>query len=141
MNIRNLHITDLTKSNFRTQFFQLLNTTELDEQHAIYVFNSRKEYVVTFVGTESGIPIATASLVKERKFIRGGMLYGHIEDVVVHSEHQGKGLGTEMMKYAMHYAERFCGRVVLECEKTLEQFYHKWEFETFGIAMKRIVTD
>ena len=50
------------------------------KKKALNVFDDRRD-VVTFVGTENDLPIATVSLVLERKFIRDGMRYGHIEDV------------------------------------------------------------
>ena len=95
MNIRYLHKQDLLNAKFRTHFFELLDTTELEEEMALFVFMKRGEFAKTFVGTDDqDLPIATVSLVLERKFIRGGMLYGHIEDVNVHPNHQTHGFKT-----------------------------------------------
>lgn len=136
MNVRNLKKTDIYNTKFRTQFFELLNTY-YDQATAISVFNQRNGFVITFVGTDDeDMPIATASLVLERKFIRGGMTYGHIEDVNVHPKYQHQGLGTEIVKYAMQYAQTHCGRVVLECEPELQEFYQKHGFKTYAVAMK-----
>lgn len=139
MNIRDLHRTDLCNTEFRTLFFQLLQAPVLDEDLALECFERRRDLVITFVGTDDqDMPIATVSLVLERKFIRGGMLYGHIEDVNVSPEHRHEGLGTEIMKHAMLFAKRYCGRVVLECSLHLQLFYETHGFKVHSIAMKQI---
>ncbi len=143
MDIRNLHRTDLCNPEFRTQFFQLLQAPVLDEELALFCFEKRKGSVMTFVGIgdvgteDQDMPIATVSVVLERKFLRGGMAYGHIEDVNVSPNHRHEGLGTEIMTYAMQFTKRYCGRVVLECKPHLESFYQTHGFITHSIAMRQ----
>lgn len=140
MKICRLARPNLYDQKFRTQFFELLDTDELDEEKALSMFHWRRGYYfVTFIGLdENNMPIATASIILEPKFIRGGAWYGHIADVKVHKNYQGKGLGTEIMKHVMDYAEQNCNRVVLECEPHLEAFYQTHGFKTIGIAMKKV---
>lgn len=139
MDIRNLTKEDMCNEQFRHQFCELLNTELLDQATAMFVFSDRyRESVKTFVGTDDqNMPIATVSLVLERKFIYGGMLNGHIEDVAVLPNYRCKGLGTEIVKYAMEFAKRHCKRVVLECKKSLEPFYEIHGFATHSIAMRQ----
>ncbi len=120
----------------------MLDTELLDQPTAIFVFNQRndgnRENVKTFVGTDDNdMPIATVSLILERKFIYGGMLNGRIEDVAVHPDHRHEGLGTEIMEHTMEYAKSVCERVVLECKRGLETFYQTHDFKTHSIAMRQ----
>lgn len=136
MKIRQLYREDLLNPKFRTQFFQLLDTTELSQDEALIVFDDRRD-VVTFVAVENDLPIATASVVLEHKFIRGGMKYGHIEDVNTHPHHRGQGIGPEILEHALKWADLPCGKLILECQPGLEQFYALHGFKTTGITMKR----
>jgi glucosamine-phosphate N-acetyltransferase len=142
MVIRQLTKHDLANDQFRTQFFKLLHTELLDQETTISVFNKRQDHIITFVIVDNDLPIATASLLLEWKFIHGGMLYGHLEDVATHPNHRLKGIGTKIVEHTMKYAEAICGKVVLECKQELQEFYEKHGFQlqkqTLGNSTVRV---
>lgn len=49
--------------------------------------------------------VGSATLVVERKFLRGGGMVGHVEDVVVHPRMQGKKLGVSLLKVLTQLGE------------------------------------
>ena len=47
-------------------------------------------YTVVVVDDAEDRVVATATLLAERKFVHGGRLCGHVEEVVVHRDYQGR---------------------------------------------------
>lgn len=73
--------------------------------------------------------VATATCVKEHKFIHEGSLIFHIEEVCVKKEHRGKGYGKIVMDETIKLA-RSSGayKVVLSCSDENVSFYEKCGF-------------
>ena len=68
--------------------------------------------------------VGTASLIVEQKFIHGGGLVGHIEDVAVHKDHWRKGIGTAMVDQLTKLASSMrCYKVILNCFDEFVPFY------------------
>ncbi|GAB0496816.1 hypothetical protein MMPV_008137 [Pyropia vietnamensis] len=81
---------------------------------------------------------ATATLLVERKLIRGGASVGHIEDVVVDARFRGKGLGRRMMDALTDEARRRgCYKVILDCAESNVPFYERCGYATKELQMVR----
>lgn len=73
--------------------------------------------------------IGTATLVLENKFIHRGGIIGHVEDVAVHKEYQGKGVGLALISKLVQVGESLgCYKLILDCKPELENFYNHFEF-------------
>ncbi|MBA7523015.1 hypothetical protein ES705_15138 [subsurface metagenome] len=76
-----------------------------------------------------GEVIGATSLLIEQKFIHEGGKVGHIEDVCIKKEYEGKGIGSALVKKAIEYAKKFdCYKVILDCKDNLVPFYEKLDF-------------
>ena len=73
--------------------------------------------------------VGTATLLIEQKFIRHGGFCGHIEDVAVHPEYQGQGIGKSLVQRLIDVAKkRGCYKMILDCSEELVPFYKKVGF-------------
>jgi len=80
--------------------------------------------------------IATGSLIVEKKFIHNRGLVGHIEEISVAKEHQGKKLGLKMIQAIDSIAKNLgCYKTILDCGPKNEPFYIKCGFKNSGIEM------
>ena len=76
--------------------------------------NSQDCHVFVAVTPEGKI-IGCATLVVEQKFIRHGGKCGHIEDVSVNKDCEGKGVGSAVVRKAVEFAKKFgCYKVILD---------------------------
>lgn len=81
---------------------------------------------------------ATATLLVERKLIRGGASAGHIEDVVVDAQFRGAGLGRRMIDALTDEAcRRGCYKVILDCAESNVPFYERCGYATKELQMVR----
>lgn len=93
-----------------------------------------RELVVAVDG--DGSVLGTASLVLERKLIRGGALCGHIEDVVVSDKARGRGLGRRLVTHLTDIARtRGCYKVILDCAENNVAFYERCGFKRKEVQM------
>ncbi|KAH8803300.1 glucosamine 6-phosphate N-acetyltransferase-like protein [Xylogone sp. PMI_703] len=80
--------------------------------------------------------VGTGALIVERKFIHHLGLVGHIEDIAVARDQQGKKLGIKLIK-ALDYiaAQVGCYKTILDCSEANEGFYVKCGFKRAGLEM------
>ncbi len=92
----------------------------------------------TFVAVEpSGQVIGATTLLVEQKFIHRGGLVGHIEDVVVRKGHEGKGVGSSLVKEAIEKAKEFgCYKCILDCKEGLVGFYEALGLKRRDVGMR-----
>lgn len=115
------------------------NITEGRFSQAKEIHSSRKHYGFrTYVAVNDNKEVVgTASLLLERKFLRGGKYVAHIEDVAVHPDHQGLGIGTALVEYCIAEAKRYnTYKVILDCTPKLAEFYTKMGFRNSGVQMR-----
>jgi len=76
------------------------------------------------------------TLLLEPKLIHNGSSVLHIEDVIVHPEHQRKGLGKMMMDKAKQIAvDNNCYKIILDCTEQNKKFYESCGFSSKQIQM------
>ena len=77
------------------------------------------------------------------RIVGDGAIYLHISDVIVHPDHQRKGIGKMIMTALMAWADEVAGQntnIGLMCSKGREKFYAELGFierpnEKFGAGM------
>lgn len=60
------------------------------------------DYFTIVIEDAQGVPVASGTILVERKFIRGCGLVGHIEDIVVDAGQRGKNLGRKIIDQLTH---------------------------------------
>jgi glucosamine-phosphate N-acetyltransferase len=111
---------------------------DLTPEEALRIWKDRETGgVFTLVAEIDGAIVGTASLIIELKFIHRGGKVGHVEDVGVHSEHAGKGIGTELVRRLTEIAaERGCYKVILNCQDRLLPFYGRIGYRRHDNGMR-----
>ena len=121
------------------EYYQMIN--EFRKTHFTYEqFIKTLAYMNThseiWLLMENNTMAATGTVLFEQKFIHDNLFLGHIEDICVKNQHQGKGYGKKMINKLVQRAnEKGCYRVILDCSPEVKDFYQKCGFEVRGIQM------
>ncbi|KAF2027508.1 acyl-CoA N-acyltransferase [Setomelanomma holmii] len=92
-------------------------------------------YLLCITDASSKI-VGTGALIVERKFIHQLGLVGHIEDIAVAKDQQGKKLGLRIIQALDFVAEKVgCYKTILDCSEANEGFYVKCGFKRAGLEM------
>ncbi|KAL9048632.1 MAG: hypothetical protein Q9162_007623 [Coniocarpon cinnabarinum] len=93
-------------------------------------------YYLIVVLDGEGQVVGTGALVVERKFIHGLGLVGHIEDIAVAKNQQGKKLGLRIIECLDKVGEAVgCYKTILDCSEANEGFYVKCGYKRAGLEM------
>ena len=136
--IRKLQKKDI-HNGFLSSLDSLRKTSDLKPKKANMIFDkiSKNPHQITYVAIKNKEIIGTASILIEQKFIHDGGKVGHIEDVAVKREFQGKGVGQKIVSELLKYAERQgCYKTILDCTDELTQFYEKIGFKKHSNSMR-----
>jgi len=129
--IRELRKDDLWNG-FLTTLDSLRKASDIDRNKAEEVFdkiNSNSDHIIAVAELDGKI-IGSITLLIEPKFIHGGGLVGHIEDVVIDKNFQGQKIGEKIMKYLLEFAKnRGCYKTILDCTDDVKPFYEKLGFK------------
>jgi len=98
------------------------------------------EYFLLVIRDEKREPgkrvVGTGALVVERKFIHNLGLVGHIEDIAVAKDQQGKKLGLRIIEALDAIAAAVgCYKTILDCSEANEGFYVKCGYKRAGLEM------
>ncbi|TVY54734.1 Glucosamine 6-phosphate N-acetyltransferase [Lachnellula cervina] len=86
--------------------------------------------------------VGTGTLLVERKFLFKLGIQGHIEDIGIKADQQGKGLGLKMLKALDSIAKDVgCYKTILDCSAKNEGFYVKCGYEKAGTEMQHYFDD
>jgi glucosamine-phosphate N-acetyltransferase len=136
--IRKLQKKDLFNG-FLQSLDSLRKASDLNPKKAEAIFNKLEENPneVIYVAVKNGQVIGSASIIIEQKFIHSGGKVGHIEDVVVASEFQGKKIGQRIVKALLEYAQKKgCYKTILDCTDEIIPFYQKIGFKRHSNSMR-----
>jgi len=83
-------------------------------------------YILVVVSRDTDRIVASGGVFIERKFLRGLGRVGHIEDIAVSREMQGKKLGLRIIQALTHISEGVgCYKTILNCNDTnIRAFHH-----------------
>ena len=129
--IREIEEDDLEKGFLETLDF-LRNASGLDKNKSKEILKKIKQNPnhIIYVAIDNKKIVGSTTLLIEQKFIHGGGLVGHIEDVVVRKDYEGKGIGMKLVISLLDVAkQRKCYKTILNCEDSLKQFYEKIGFK------------
>jgi glucosamine-phosphate N-acetyltransferase len=137
----NIQIRELTAHDLSEGFLEslaMLSEVRLTPEQALEVLRQRQRAGVrTFVAGVQGRVVGTASLLLEQKFIHGGGWVGHIEDVAVLGEYQGRGIGSALVRHAVEASrQRGCYKVILDCFEHLVDFYGRLGFRPHNRGLR-----
>ena len=136
--IREIEKGDLEKG-FLESLDSLRKASDLELGKAQEIFDKIKSNPnhKIFVATVYEKVVGSTTLFIEPKFIHKGGLVGHIEDVVVAKEFQGKGIGEKLIEASLDFAKNSgCYKTILECSDDVKPFYEKIGFKKHSNAMR-----
>lgn len=139
MEIRRLMYEDIGED-FLTTLAALRDTRlTVEEARRLYgtarSFHDWPQFGTVFVAADGPRIVGAGTLLVERKFIRQGGIVGHIEDVAVHPEWQGKGVGKLIVDALIGEARTVgCYKIILDCSADLVTFYGRFGFYTHDNA-------
>ena len=92
---------------------------------------------IIHVAEFKGKIVGSTTLLIEQKFIHGGGKVGHIEDVVVSKEFEGKGIGMLLVMSLVTIAKsNNCYKTILDCQDELISFYERIGFKQESNQMR-----
>lgn len=136
--IRKLQRKDIYNG-FLLSLDSLRKSSNIKPKKANTIFDkiSKNTHQVIYVAIQDSKIIGSASILIEQKFIHDGGKVGHIEDVSVRKEFQGKGVGQKIVTALLKYAQRQgCYKTILDCTDDLIPFYEKIGFKRHSNSMR-----
>ena len=136
--IREIRENDLQNGFLETLDF-LRKASDLDESKAKEILEKIKQNSnqIIQVAIDDKKIVGCITLLIEQKFIHDGGLVGHIEDVVVRKDYEGKGIGMKLVTSMLEYAKRKnCYKTILDCKDDVKQFYERIGFKHESNGMR-----
>lgn len=136
--IRKLQRRDIYNG-FLLSLDSLRRSSHIKPKKANSIFDkiSKNTDYVIYVAEYNGEIIGATTLLIEQKFIHDGGKVGHIEDVVVRKEFQGKGVGKKIVISLLKYAQKKgCYKTILDCSDELVPFYESIGFKRHSNSMR-----
>jgi len=129
----------ILKNGFLETLDFLRNASDLDKNKANGNFkkNKTKSNHIIYVAIDNKKIVGSTTLLIEQKFIHDGGLVGHIEDVVVRKDYEGKGIGIKLVTSLLERAkEKNCYKTILDCKDDVKQFYERIGFKRESNGMR-----
>ena len=129
--IRELKEDDIQKGFLKT-LDTLRQTSSITQEKALEIFKEIKTNPkhIIIIAELNGEIIGTTTLLVEPKFIHQGGKVGHIEDVVVRKEFQGRKIGQKIIKFVLQIAKnKGCYKTILDCSDDVKSFYEEIGFK------------
>jgi len=136
--IREIEEGDLENGFLETLDF-LRNASGLDKNKAKEILKKIKQNTnhIIYVAIDDKKIVGSTTLLIEQKFIHDGGLVGHIEDVVVRKDYEGKGIGIKLVTSILECAkEKNCYKTILDCKDDVKQFYERIGFKHESNGMR-----
>ena len=136
--IREIKENDLENGFLETLDF-LRKASDLDKNKAKEILEKIKQNPnqIIQVAIDDKKIVGCITLLIEQKFIHDGGLVGHIEDVVVRKDYEGRGIGMKLVTSMLEYAKRKnCYKTILDCKDDVKQFYERIGFKHESNGMR-----
>ena len=136
-------IRDIVESDIENGFLESLdhlrNASNLDREAAINILKSiiiNPDHIIQVAEIDGKI-VGSTTLLIEQKFIHNAGRVGHIEDVVVSKEFEGRGIGIKLVTSLLEIANtRKCYKTILDCKDELIPFYERIGFKQESNQMR-----
>jgi glucosamine-phosphate N-acetyltransferase len=127
----------LEESDYDKNYLQLLSQlTEIghiSQNDFSEILGKILSQIWVFEDTNANKIVASASIFLEQKFIHGGGIVAHLEDVVVDQSYRGNQLGQKLIANIVEKArESGAYKIIADCKPELLSFYSKNGFEKKG---------
>ena len=136
--IRKIEEGDLENGFTETLDF-LSDTNKIDKNNIKEILKKIKQnpnHIINVAIDDKKI-VGSITLLIEQKFIHEGGLVGHIEDVVVRKDYEGKGIGMMLVTSMLERAkEKNCYKTILDCKDDVKQFYERIGFKRESNCMR-----
>ena len=136
--IREIEDGDLEKGFLETLDF-LRKASDIDKNKANEILKKIQQnsnHIINVAVDDNKI-VGSTTLLIEQKFIHDGGLVGHIEDVVVRKDYEGKGIGIKLVTSLLERAkEKNCYKTILDCKDDVKQFYERIGFKRESNGMR-----
>ena len=136
--IREIEENDLEKGFLESLDF-LRKASDIDKNKAKEILEKIKQNPnhIIHVAVDDNKIVGSTTLLVEQKFIHDGGLVGHIEDVVVRKDYEGKGIGIKLVMSMLERAkEKNCYKTILDCKDDVKQFYERIGFKRESNGMR-----
>ena len=136
--IREIEENDLEKGFLESLDF-LRKASGIDKNKAEEILKKIKQNTnhIIHVAVDDNKIVGSTTLLVEQKFIHDGGLVGHIEDVVVRKDYEGKGIGIKLVMSMLERAkEKNCYKTILDCKDDVKQFYERIGFKHESNGMR-----
>jgi len=136
--IREIEEDDLEKGFLESLDF-LRKASDIDKNKSKEILKKIKQNtnLIIHVAVDDNKIVGSTTLFIEQKFIHYGGLVGHIEDVVVRKDYEGKGIGIKLVMSLLEYAkEKNCYKTILDCKDDVKQFYERIGFKRESNGMR-----
>ncbi|KAJ4164039.1 hypothetical protein LMH87_005730 [Akanthomyces muscarius] len=143
-------IRPLQKGDYAKGFIECLRDLTWMAEVTEAEFNERYDEMDTggkgpyyyLVVEHAGRIAGTGLVLAEKKFIHNRCTVGHIEEICVSKDHQGKGLGRLLMNALNSVADNAgCYKTILNCSEEKQAFYKKCGYDGSGLEMVNYVRD
>jgi len=138
-----IKIREITENDLENGFLETLDflrkASDLDKNKAKEILEKIKQNSnqIIQVAIDDKKIVGCITLLIEQKFIHDGGLVGHIEDVVVRKDYEGKGIGMKLVTSMLEYAKRKnCYKTILDCKDDVKQFYERIGFKHESDGMR-----
>ena len=138
-----IEIREIRENDLENGFLEILDflrkASDLDKNKAKEILEKIKQNSnqIIQVAIDDKKIVGCITLLIEQKFIHDGGLVGHIEDVVVRKDYEGKGIGMKLVTSMLEYAKRKnCYKTILDCKDDVKQFYERIGFKHESNGMR-----
>ena len=138
-----IKIRDIVESDIDNGFLESLDNlrtvSNLNKETAKEILKkiiAKSDHIIR-VAENDGKIVGSTTLLIEQKFIHEGGKVGHIEDVVVSKEFEGRGIGMKLVVSLLEKAKMMnCYKTNLDCKDELIPFYEKIGFKKESNQMR-----
>ena len=138
-----IKIRDIVESDIDNGFLESLdslrNASDLNKDTAKEILKKiiGNPDQIIHVAEVDGKVVGSTTLLIEQKFIHEGGKVGHIEDVVVSKEFEGRGIGIKLVTSLLEVAKaKNCYKTILDCKNELIPFYERIGFKQESNQMR-----
>ena len=139
----NIKIRDIVESDIDNGFLESLDNlrtvSNLNKETAKEILKkiiANSDHIIKVAEIDGKI-VGSTTLLIEQKFIHEGGKVGHIEDVVVSKEFEGRGIGMKLVVSLLEKAKMMnCYKTILDCKDELIPFYEKIGFKKESNQMR-----
>lgn len=137
MKFRNIIVDDYLK------YIKLINSNVDYEYFVNFLKNIlNKNHKIIVIIDENNEIIGTGTVFIEYKLTHNGCKMGHLENILIDKNYQGKGYGEKLVEELLRICKNNnCYRVDLNCNKELTNFYNKNGFNINNICMNVFIKE